>query len=144
MQQTEHKTSTTTITVLEHNIFENRINAGETVTIDDVIKTKEINQNLAKNIPYCVLITKGEFSIVPAKVREFISRTDFIGITIAKALLTSSIADKIVGQFYIKINKPAIKTKLFTNRQKAIHWLKEQMDEKSISDMRKSVKLEGN
>jgi hypothetical protein len=138
VKQTEHKAIT--ISVLESNIFENRINEKETVTIEDVIKTKEINQRLAKNNPYCILISKGEFSIVPADVREFISSPVFAGATVAKALLTTSVADKIIGQFYIKINKPIIKTKLFTNKEKAIIWLKQQLDDKSISDMRKIAK----
>ncbi len=42
----------------------------------------------------------------------------------ALALITESHVSRIIGNFFMVINKPAVPTKLFTNEQEAIRWLK--------------------
>ena len=128
MQQTEYKTSTATIRIIEPNIFHNYVHKNTTITIKNILELKNINLKLANGHPYALLISKGEFSTIPPLIRELVSSEKFVGNTIAKALLTNSVADKIIGRFYVKINKPAIKTKLFTNKEKSIIWLKQEMD----------------
>lgn len=142
MQQTEYKTSNVTIRVIESNIFHNYVHEHATVTVKNILEVKNINLNLSNGEPYALLISKGEFSIVPPKVRELVSSNKFVGNTVAKALLSRCVADKIIGQFYIKINKPAIKTKLFTNKEKAISWLKQEISQHSIDKEVKNNKLE--
>ncbi|GAB4255421.1 MAG: hypothetical protein Kow0079_12270 [Vicingaceae bacterium] len=41
----------------------------------------------------------------------------------ASALVTTSTIEKVIGKFFIFVNKPKIPTKLFDNEQKAIEWL---------------------
>lgn len=42
---------------------------------------------------------------------------------IAHAALINSLANRIVGNFYINFNKPCVPTKLFTSNNEAIKWL---------------------
>lgn len=129
MQQTEYKTTTTTVRKIEDNIFENHVHPHTTVELEHIYEVKKANLALANGKPYALLVTKGEFSLISPAVREAISSKEFAGDTVAKALVTDSVADKIIGQFYIKINKPFVKTKLFTkkDKDKALIWLREQL-----------------
>lgn len=60
------------------------------------------------------------------EVREFSASDKNNNFTIADALVISSQAHKLVTNFYIKFNKPAKPTKVFTDRLKAIEWLLEE------------------
>lgn len=128
MQQTEYKTNTTTVRKIEEDIFENHVLAHKTVEVKDIYEVKKANLKLANGKPYALLVTKGEFSLISPEVRKVISSKAFAQDTIAKALVTDSVADIIIGRFYIKINKPYIKTKLFKNRDKAMLWLRNQLE----------------
>ena len=138
VKQTEHKTSTTTIQIIEPNIFHNYVHKYITLTVDDAIEAKNMNLKLAKGKPYALLVSKGEFSNIPAAVRRLISDDSFAGDTIAKALLANSVADKLIGQFYIKVDKPVVKTKLFTDKAKAIIWLKNEIRNYAIKRQKKT------
>lgn len=129
MQHAEYKTTTTTVRKIEDNIFENHIIAHKTVEREHIYEVKKANLKLANGKPYALLVTKGEFSLISAEVRAIISSKEFAQNTVAKALVTDSVADKIIGQFYIKINKPHITTKLFVKKDRdiAMVWLREQL-----------------
>lgn len=43
---------------------------------------------------------------------------------IASALIVNNLASRIVANFYIKVNKPKIKNKLFGTMEEAAKWLK--------------------
>lgn len=129
MQHIEYKTTTTVVRQLEDNIFENHVIAHKTVELEHIYEVKKANLKLANGKPYALLVSKGDFSSITSEVRTVISSKEFAQNTIAKALLIDSVADKIIGQFYIKINKPFIITKLFIkkDRDKALDWLREQL-----------------
>ena len=44
---------------------------------------------------------------------------------LADAFVISSLAQKIIANFYMKVNKPFVPTKFFNNESDAINWLKE-------------------
>jgi len=44
----------------------------------------------------------------------------------AKAIIVNSMANRIVGNFIIKFHKPIAKTRLFSDEETALAWLREQ------------------
>ncbi len=44
--------------------------------------------------------------------------------TCAEAYVITSLAHRLIGNFYLKINKPKVPTKIFTDKEKAIDWLR--------------------
>jgi len=48
------------------------------------------------------------------------------GIAAGAALLTYSPISKLVGNLFLKFNKPKFPTRLFTSEEKALAWLREQ------------------
>ena len=42
---------------------------------------------------------------------------------IASAIIINSLSQKLLGNFYLKINKPNEPTKMFSDKKKAIEWI---------------------
>jgi hypothetical protein len=108
-------------------MIENVVKPGVSFDVKDALELKEANKKLSNGKPYVVLVTSGEMSTVTKEARELIASEDYKQVTIAKALVISSLGHKIVGNFYLSINKPRIKTQLFSDREKAIEWLKNEL-----------------
>ncbi len=108
---------------LSENIIENVIKKDIELDVDDVIQLKNMNQSLANNKPYCVLVIPHEFSSLTKEGREYMATISISDKTIAIAIVSTSLAHKIVANFYLSINKPLVQTKLFSTREKALEWL---------------------
>lgn len=124
----EYKIKTATIRMLKPNIIENVIQDNTTLDTDDILEIKEINKQLTGGQQYAVLVDSGMMTAITEEGRELSARKDFQQQTIAKALLVRSLGHRIVGRFYIKINRPHIKTKIFSDRDMAIQWLEQQVN----------------
>lgn len=102
------------------------VKEGEFIDSNDINLMKKINLQLSDNRPYVLLVDSKEFSSISKDARELSASKEMAKVTYAKALLVHSLAHKLVGNFYINVNKPFIKTKIFTDRQKALNWLEQQ------------------
>jgi len=111
---------------LEEGIVENYFLSGESIEIADFRELRKENLKLMGETPYTVLVTAEELTSFTREAREFVASKEYAGITIAKALLISGLGQRIIGNFYMQVNKPYIKTKLFSDRQKAMDWLRQQ------------------
>lgn len=114
------------VTKLEDGLVENYFKAGDTIEVEDIIDLRKANLLIMQEKPYTVLVAAEELTSFSRETREFIANKKFAGITIAKALLISGLGQRIIGNFYMQINKPFIRTRLFTEREKAIAWLRQQ------------------
>lgn len=57
------------------------------------------------------------------EARDYLAKN---AIAAGAAILTNSPISKMVGNLFLKFNKPEFPTKLFTDREKALAWIKEQ------------------
>ena len=112
-----------TVRIITHGIIENIINDYCTLQRENVLEIKEVNKQVSNGQPYAVLVDSGIYTAISKEARELLASKEFAEITIAKALLVRSLGHRIVGQFYIRINKPFIPTKIFSDREEAIKWL---------------------
>lgn len=71
-----------------------------------------------------LLITTGQYSLADKDAREYGATEAGNKYTIAAAIVVKSLAQKLLGNAYIKINKPIAPNTLFTDEMKAIDWLK--------------------
>src|SRR6478736_2806616 len=60
-----------------------------------------------------------EFALPPKENRDFWAQKNSCPYTSAEAFITDSIAMRIVSNFYMRINKPQRKTKMFTKVEEA-------------------------
>ena len=126
----EIKTKNVTILLISAGIIENIIHNHASIEKEDVLEIKHVNKQLSGGLPYVVLIDSGTYTDITKEARELLASKEFGEKTIAKALFVRSLGHRIVAQFYIKINKPYINTKIFADREKAIEWLDNQLNNK--------------
>jgi len=55
----------------------------------------------------------------------FVSKKDADPHSVAVAFLICSISQKLLGNFYLNFNKPLKPTRIFTNLEDAVLWLRE-------------------
>ncbi|MBK9191731.1 MAG: hypothetical protein IPM77_09575 [Crocinitomicaceae bacterium] len=110
--------------MIEPGLIENYIKPGVNIDVADAWEIKKSNMELTNGNSYAVLVVSGHLSSVTKGAREVVASRQFVGKTIAKALLVDSLGHRLVGNFYLTVNKPLITTKIFTDREAAINWLR--------------------
>lgn len=125
--QNEIDTKKFKATMIEPGLIENYIKPGVNIDVSDAWEIKKSNLELTNGNSYAVLVVSGHLSSITKGAREVVASRQFVGKTIAKALLVESLGHRIVGNFYLTVNKPLITTRVFTDREVALHWLRSQI-----------------
>ena len=115
---------TCVVVKIDEHISEVRIREGAFVDETALYLTKQANEFLFGSERYAVLVTTSNFNAISEKARELSASAEFVRNTKGKALLVHNSATKLVGNFYLNFNKPKLPTRLFTDRRKALAWLK--------------------
>lgn len=109
---------------LSKNIFKVSPVAG--IELDDQ-DGKEIRNEILRLCPdskFAVLVDGSNYFSTTAELRQLIASEAYTQLRFATAIVTKSMAGKIIGNFFIKVNKPASPTKIFSNEVDAFKWLK--------------------
>ncbi|PBQ34197.1 hypothetical protein CNR22_21295 [Sphingobacteriaceae bacterium] len=125
---------------LEGIIIENSLIAGVTLEPNDVRMIKQLNLRLCEGKKYALLVDPKVESLITDEARALLASKEMAELNIAKAILIYNQKQKIIGNIYLSINKPHVKTKLFTDREKALKWLRMQVEEFTAKQMFKERK----
>ena len=115
------------INLINKHLVENIVLEGEHIEASDLREVKRHNLILTQGERYTVLIVTNDFVGVSKAARELLAGNEIAQNTAAYAFLISNFAQRILGNYYLKVNRPQTPTKLFTERKKAISWLKLQL-----------------
>jgi hypothetical protein len=63
-----------------------------------------------------------------SEMREVSASPEYNAFYIAVALVSPSVAMKLLGNFYLRINKPVVPTRFFATRESAVFWLGKQQE----------------
>lgn len=102
-----------------------RMSTIEDVDLDDAM-AKDIVENaqlLAQGGIYAVLFVTPKMGF-SKEAREIFSSSEK---RIAVAIVSTSFVSRLVGNFFVKFNKPATPSAVFFDENEAIGWLKEQL-----------------
>jgi hypothetical protein len=113
-----------TVQMRSDGIIHSHTSSGIDFNIDSL---KEFNLVMAKMVNYRMtplLLTLDEFAIPPVETRVFWAKKESCTYASAEAYISSNIGHTIIGNFYLKFNKPGRPTKIFKNEEDAITWLK--------------------
>lgn len=64
-----------------------------------------------------------EFLNLPKDVLEYMGDNEYNKYQLATALLINGLAQKLLANFYLKIIKPKVKTKMFNHAEESLMWL---------------------
>ena len=111
----------------EHRIFHAIVKKGEKVTIEMTKKGYDFLDKHGGGRFYNVYEFKS-FAEMDPELRTWAADTSGNNYTHADALVISNLAQKIIANFYVKINKPKMPTKIFTSVEQAFEWIMEIQD----------------
>ena len=108
---------------LSNNIFKVLPVAGTELDIDDAIEIRQGITKLCPNMKFAVMVDGSNYFSTTAELRQLIASDEYTQLRFATAIVTESLAGKIIGNFFIKVNKPASPTKIFSKEKDAFQWL---------------------
>ncbi|MCK4760934.1 MAG: hypothetical protein KAW12_01955 [Candidatus Aminicenantes bacterium] len=77
-----------------------------------------------------VLVDIREVKYITREARSYVSSEKALKAALAQAFLIGSPVSRVIGNFFLGINKTPFPTKLFTSKEKALSWLRGFIDKK--------------
>jgi hypothetical protein len=99
----------------------------------DVADAKETKSKVVSRYPgmkFYVLAEGIGFFSLTKDARAYCATKEHLDNVVCQAFFTKNVSLLLICEVYVKINKPVVPTKFFSNREKAVAWLKEQMKNK--------------
>jgi hypothetical protein len=117
------------VQLIGNGIIENIVKEGATLEKLDVLKLIKANKSVCPSQKHCILVTSNSFASITKEARKLSAgkKGKQPKETIAKAVVVNNLGHQLIGNFYVNVNKPNIKTKIFSERSKALIWLRKQL-----------------
>ncbi len=109
------------------------------IEIEDAKNDFETGKKLADNKIKPVYADSRNVIYHSKEVRDYYASKMMEKHISAMAIHVNSLATKIIGNFFILTNKPPYPTKLFTNENDAIEWLKTFLNKKRVDEISSSL-----
>jgi hypothetical protein len=122
---TERETEKIKFKIGDDNILYTDCFPNTTMELEDGVESTRISLELINNTPLPLLCNLNNVTKMTIECRNHFSGKEHAASFSKAALLVSSPISKIIGNFFMGLNKPIKPTKLFTNKEKAIEWLKQ-------------------
>ena len=113
-----------TIHLRTDGIMHVHIKEGADMLLQDAVLVVEAIGEIGNSKKFPVYIDCGDYAFIDKEVRTFSASKEANIYTLADAIAYHSLAQKLVDDFYLKQNRPEIPTKIFSEKEKAITWLK--------------------
>lgn len=116
-----------TLIIYNNAYLEFSVKKDVVLTDVDAWQSKAEAENYLPGVKFYSLVSGEEFFQVTKEARETVASDKYATHMAAVALCSNELSMKILGNLYIKINRPKVPTKFFTDKQKAQEWLMLQM-----------------
>lgn len=111
------------VTLMSEDILHIEIKADEEFELADFLELMEAAKEIGNGKKFKNLIKVGIHTLPSREAREMSSSTEGSEFKLADAFVIHSVAQKIIGNFMMNIQKPAIPTRIFTDENEALIWL---------------------
>ncbi len=107
-------------------IARTKVKENAEVTLEDAQANSVLVNSFYVDEKFPILIDSRGIKSISREARSFFTTNGRATNTMAFAILIDSAVSKVVGNFFLGINKPAVPTKLFLDEELAIQWLRNQ------------------
>jgi hypothetical protein len=111
------------VVLRKDGIIHVRITGKEEIELETVKKIVASIGEKCVNEKHPVLITSNHFAAPTSEARAYLAAAPSNPYSSASAYIARTLAEKLLANAYIKFNKPARPTRMFTSESKAIEWL---------------------
>jgi hypothetical protein len=98
-------------------------------TMKETVELEEAVSKITGGVIHKSLRIAGKFTNVNTEVMQYLSRGRGTLFTLADSFVIHSLAQKILANFYLRINKPVLPTRVFNKVNEADAWLTSLEDE---------------
>lgn len=120
----DYSNSKLEITKLTDRIFKMKPFEGAELDVDDFREARRVYLELSGGKSFAVLLDATNSFTTSPEARELVASKEYTDLRVAAAFFTSSMANRLIGNFFIRVNKPATPTRMFNDEQSALEWLK--------------------
>jgi hypothetical protein len=92
--------------------------------LEHVLELHQAQKEIANGNKFPTVTIIGKFTEASKEALDFVFSKEATAFALKDAFVVNSLSQKIIGNFYLKVKKPDIPTRLFTNENLAIEWLK--------------------
>lgn len=118
------ETRTTVMTLRAPDFVHVLLKQGVEVSLQDACENSEATLQLAGDRKILVLVDTRPARGISREARTHFSDAQVRRHTVAQALVIDSGPSRVMGNFFLGLNKPPFPTKLFTSEAKAEAWLR--------------------
>ena len=105
-------------------IARTKVKKNAVVALEDARENSALVNSFFVGEKFPLLIDSRGIQSMSREARSFFTTNGRETSTVAFAILIDSAVSKVVGNFFLGINKPAVPTKLFRNENEALQWLR--------------------
>ncbi len=120
----EFETDVFKMVIHDDLIKEVTVKKNKTFTEKDVWHSRDLSVQYKPEAKFLVLMEGEENSSVSSGARGAAASDEYHKNVAALALFSEKMMESILGNLFLKINKPKVPTRFFDNREKALEWLK--------------------
>lgn len=95
------------------------------IELEDALENTAAVKKVSAGTAFPILVNLKEINYISKEARDHFSMQNRTPGVTAIAMLIKSPSSKIIGNFFLGLNKPAVPTKLFTDKGKAVNWLQQ-------------------
>lgn len=96
---------------------------GAEIGLEEARENQDLAQKLTAGRNHLALVFDSETFTVTPEARAFAAASNHSNRRIAMAYVTTSLANRLLGNFYIQFNKPIVPTRIFNSEISAHEWL---------------------
>lgn len=108
----------------EDKICCTEVKPGAVIFLDDAIENSEMVKRISNEEIYPLLVDMRNIKSIDKAARDYFSMRQRVPGVKAIGMLVKSPVSKVVGNFFLGLNRPIVPTQLFTSEKKALDWLK--------------------
>lgn len=108
----------------EEGVARTRVKPNIEITIDHAIENTKTITSFYINKKFPVLVDTRGIKSISQEAREHFSGHGREAKASALGIIIKSPVSRVIGNFFLGVNKPAVPTRLFDNEDDALTWLK--------------------
>lgn len=108
----------------EDGICRTKVKPNAEISLEDALENTVVVTSFYKNKKFPIMIDARGIKSMAKEARDHFSTNGRDSKTNAFGIIIKSPISRVVGNFFMGLNKPLVPTKLFENEDKAHEWLK--------------------
>jgi hypothetical protein len=108
----------------ERGFVYTRVSPGAEIQLQDAKENTAKVIEVSKGANYPILVNLKEIKSISKEARDHFSMRGRKPNVTAIAMLVASPLSRIIGNFFLGLNRPTVPTRLFTSDDEAIQWMK--------------------